>query len=172
MKLRSTLAVAVTLLFLAWGGYSFVSKVSGLEPEIGVEWTATGRGVVAQWVIPREPGWRGGLRPGDRLLEAGGAPVLGLADAEGGLGRIPAGGTLVYRVDRDGETLDCPVRPVWVGGGDPVDYYLALVGLTFLAVGLMVWLRATRARAAVPFALHCEAMFLYLVHSPTGRGDS
>jgi len=170
VRLRSTLAVAITLLFLAWGGYSFVSKVSGLEPEIGVEWTATGRGVVAQWVIPREPGWRGGLRPGDRLLEAGGAPVLGLADAEGGLDRVPAGGTLVYRVDRDGETLDCPVRPMWVGGGEPVDYYLALVGLTFLAVGLLVWLRATRARAAVPFALHCEAMFLYLVHSPTGRG--
>ena len=170
MRLRRTLAIAITLLFLAWGGYSFVSKVSRLEPEIGVEWTLTGQGVEAQWVIPREPGWRGGLRPGDRLLEAGGTPALTIADAEGLLGRVPPGGTLVYRIERDGEALDCPVHPVWVGGGDPVDYYLALVGLTFLSVGLMVWLRATRARAAVPFALHCEAMFLYLVHSPTGRG--
>jgi two-component system, NtrC family, sensor kinase len=170
VRLRRTLAIAVTLLFLAWGAYSFVSKVSGLEPEIGVEWGDTDRGVTAQWVIPREPGWRGGLRPGDRLLEVGGTPALSVDEAEKALTGIAPGGMLVYRVDRDGETLDCPVRPGWVGGGDPVEYYLALVGLTFLSVGLIVWLRATRARAAVPFALHCEAMFLYLVHSPTGRG--
>jgi PAS domain S-box-containing protein len=125
---------------------------------------------VAQWVIPREPGWRGGLRPGDRLLEVGGATAVAVNDAEAALSRVAPEGTLIYRVERDGETLDCPVRPEWVGGGEPVDYYLVLVGLTFLAVGLMVWLRATRARAAIPFALHCEAMFLYLVHSPTGRG--
>jgi len=170
VKLRRTLAFAVTLLFLAWGAHSLSTKVSRLEPEVGVEWNETPGGVVAQWVIPREPGWRGGLRPGDRLLEVGGTTVVGVAEVEAALARVATDGTLIYRVDRDGETLDCPVRPEWIGGVEPVDYYLVLVGLTFLAVGLVVWLRATRARAAVPFALHCEAMFLYLVHSPTGRG--
>ncbi|HKQ97713.1 MAG TPA: hypothetical protein VJV75_07555, partial [Candidatus Polarisedimenticolia bacterium] len=61
MKLRRTFAVGVTLLFLAWGAHSFITKVSRLEPEIGVEWDDTPGGVVAQFVIPREPAWRGGL---------------------------------------------------------------------------------------------------------------
>jgi two-component system NtrC family sensor kinase len=170
MRLRRTVAVAVTLLLLAWGAHSFTTRLTRLEPEIGVEWIDTPRGAVADWVVPREPGWRGGLRPGDRLVEIDDAPARRAGEAERAVDRVPRDGSLLFRVDRYGETVDCRVRPLWVGGGDVVDYYLAIVALTFLAVGLIVWLRATRARAAVPFALHCQAMFLYLVHKPTGRG--
>ena len=170
--MRSTriLALAITFLLLLWGVKSFSSKDSRMEPEIGVEWVDTERGVVAGSVIPREPGWRGGLRPGDRLMSISRQPVESGVQADRALHYLPPGGVLELGVDRDGEALDCLVRPVWIGGVDPVDYYLAIVSLTFLAVGLLVWLRATRARAAVPFALHCQAMYLYLVHSPTGRG--
>jgi PAS domain S-box-containing protein len=170
VRFRRTIAVAVTFLLLAWGVYSFVYRVGRLEPEIGVEWDQTPSGVMVQYVTPREPGWRGGLRPGDRLLEIDGNPIQRAREVRAALRNLAPGSTLAMRVDRDGESLECPVRPMWVGGGDPVDYYLAIVALTFLMVGLAVWLRATRARAAIPFALHCQAMFLYLVHSPTGRG--
>ncbi|HYV17519.1 MAG TPA: ATP-binding protein [Verrucomicrobiae bacterium] len=170
MRLRRTFAVAVTLLLLAWGAHSFTSRLTRLEPEIGVEWIDTPRGAVADWVVPREPGWRGGLRPGDRLLEIDDATARMAVDAERAVDAVARDGTLLFRIDRNGETVECPVRPLWVGGGDAVDYYLAIVALTFLSVGLLVWLRATRARAAVPFALHCQAMFLYLIHKPTGRG--
>ena len=169
MRLRRTVALAVTLLLLAWGAHSFTSRLARLEPEIGVEWIDTPRGPVADWVVPREPGWRGGVRPGDRLLEIDDASVRMVVEAERAVDAVERDGTLLFRVVRNGETVDCPVRPVWVGGVDAVDYYLVLVALTFLGVGLIVWLRATRARAAVPFALHCQAMFLYLVHKPTGR---
>jgi two-component system NtrC family sensor kinase len=170
LRLRRTIALAVTVLLLAWGVHSFTSRLTRLEPEIGVEWIDTPRGAVADWVVPREPGWRGGLRPGDRLLEIDDRPARMAIEAERAVDDVERDGTLSFRVDRNGETVDCPVRPLWVGGGDAVDWYLAIVALTFLGVGLIVWLRATRARAAVPFALHCQAMFLYLVHKPTGRG--
>ena len=65
--MRRTLAAAVTLILLAWGAYSFDSKVSRVEPQIGVAWMDTAAGVMAETVIPREPGWSAGLRPGDRL---------------------------------------------------------------------------------------------------------
>ena len=170
--MRSTriLALAITLLLLLWGVKSFASKGASTEPEIGVDWVDAQPGVLADSVIPREPGWKGGLRPGDRLLTIARQPAESAAQAERALQALPPGGALELEVDRDGETLSCLVRPIWIGGADPVDYYLAIVSLTFLAVGLLVWLRATRARAAVPFALHCQAMYLYLVHSPTGRG--
>jgi PAS domain S-box-containing protein len=169
---RSTriLALAISLLLLLWGIRSFSSKGSPLEPEIGVDWVDTPNGIVAESVIPREPGWRGGLRPGDRLLSIARLPAESASQSERVLRSLPPGAALELGVERDGEVLDCLVRPVWIGGADPVDYYLAIVSLTFLAVGLLVWLRATRARAAVPFALHCQAMYLYLIHSPTGRG--
>lgn len=141
MRFRRTIAVAVTFLLLAWGVYSFVYRVGRLEPEIGVEWDQTPSGVTVQYVTPREPGWRGGLRPGDRLLEIDGNPVQRSREVRAALRSLAPGSTLAMRVDRDGESLECPVRPMWVGGGDPVDYYLAIVALTFLMVGLAVWLR-------------------------------
>jgi PAS domain S-box-containing protein len=170
LRLRRAVAVVITLLLLAWGAHSFTTRLVRLEPEIGVEWVDTPHGVVADWVVPREPGWRGGLRPGDRLLDIDDDPVEGAGEAEAAVRQVARDGSLIFHVARAGDVLDLPVKPLWVGGGDPVDYYLAIVGLTFLLVGLVVWLRATRARAAVPFALHCQAMFLYLVHKPTGRG--
>jgi len=168
--MRRTLAIAVSFLLLAWGGYSFYSRVSGIAAQIGVEWIDTSRGIVADTVFLREPGWRGGLRPGDRLLQVDGRPVSGAGEADQAVAAAQEGVALVFQVERSGGPIDLHIEPIWIGGGSPVDYYLTIVGLIFLGVGLLVWLRATRARAAVPFALHCQAMFLYLVFSPTGKG--
>ena len=168
--MRRSLAVVVSLLLLAWGAYSFHSRVRGFEPQIGVEWVDSSRGVLADSVYPREPGWRAGLRPGDRLHAVGGNPVVEAREADQALTGIPEGEALALTMERDGERIALNIRPIWVGGGSPVYYYLSIVGLIFLGVGLLVWLRATRARAAIPFALHCQAMFLYLIHSPTGKG--
>lgn len=168
--MRRTLAIAVSFLLFAWGGYSFYSRVSSIEAQIGVEWIDTSRGVVADTVFLHEPGWIGGLRPGDRLLEVDGRPVGRAGEAEQAVRSVDQGAELTFTVEREGKAFDLPIQPIWIGGGSPVDYYLTIVGLIFLGVGLLVWLRATRARAAVPFALHCQAMFLFLVHSPTGKG--
>jgi hypothetical protein len=125
---------------------------------------------VADAVLPRTPAWKGGLRPGDRLRAVDGRPVGSARDAEDAPYQVPRGGTLAYLVERDGEVTSLNVRPAWIGGGAPVYYYLSIVGLTFLGVGVVVWLRASRARAAVPFALLCQAMFLLLVMRQTGQG--
>jgi two-component system, NtrC family, sensor kinase len=169
--MRRTLIIIISALLLSWGIYSFVSEVTQVAPLTGAEWIDSPHGVVADAVIPRTPAWRGGLRPGDRLRAIDGEPVLSALAAEGAPWRVPAGGTLSYRVERDGDEAEFGVRPVWVGGGTSVYYYLSIVGLTFLGVGLVVWLRASRARAAVPFALLCQAMFLLLVLSPTGKAS-
>ncbi len=169
--MRRTLVIVVSALLLAWGAYSFVSEVTQVAPLTGVEWVDSSHGVVADAVIPRTPAWRGGLRPGDRLRAIDGEPITAALAAEDAPWRVPAGGALSYQVERDHELEEFGVRPIWVGGGTSVYYYLSIVGLTFLAVGLVVWLRAARARAAVPFALLCQAMFLLLVLSPTGKAS-
>ena len=168
--MRRMLAVAVSTLLLAWGAFYFYAQVTQVTPETGVEWIDSSRGVVADSVIPRTPAWRGGLRPGDRLRAVDGRPIATAAAAEDAPYAAAAGGTLAYAVVRDGEAAEFRIRPVWVGGGDPVYYYLCIVALTFLAVGVIVWMRATRARAAIPFALLCQAMFLLLVLRRTGQG--
>ncbi len=168
--MRRTLAVLVSALLLAWGSYAFRSQVTRVAPETGVEWVDSSRGVVADDVIPREPAWKGGIRPGDRLRAVDGRPIAIALEAEDAPWKIPVGGALSYRIERDGEEAEFLVRPLWIGGGSPVYYYLSIVGLTFLGVGMVVWMRATRARAAVPFALLCQAMFLLLVLPSRGQG--
>ena len=168
--MRKALAVGISALLLAWGAIYFFNQVTQMAPETGVEWVDSGRGVLADTVIPRTPGWKGGLRPGDRLRAVNGRAIASAADAEDAAYALPRGTPIDYLVERDGEEMALTVRPNWVGGGAPVYYYLSLVGLTFLGVGVVVWLRATRARAAIPFALLCQAMFLVLVLKSEGQG--
>ncbi|OLD64362.1 MAG: hypothetical protein AUI47_06360 [Acidobacteria bacterium 13_1_40CM_2_68_5] len=168
--MRKTLAIAVSALFFAWGAVYFYNQVTQVAPETGVEWVDSSRGVTADAVIPRTPAWKGGLRPGDRLRSIDGRMIASAVDAEDAPYNVPRGTALSYGVERDGETAIFPIRPNWVGGGTPVYYYITLVGLTFLGVGVVVWMRATRARAAIPFALLCQAMFLVLVLKSTGQG--
>jgi PAS domain S-box-containing protein len=167
--MRKILAVGISALLLTWGAVYFYNQVTQVAPETGVEWVDSSRGVIADAVIPRSPAWKGGLRPGDRLLSIDGRTIAAAADAEDAPHGVPRGMTLSCSVERDGEEAAFVLRPNWVGGGTPVYYYLALVGLTFLGVGVVVWMRATRARAAIPFALLCQAMFLVLVLKRTGQ---
>jgi two-component system, NtrC family, sensor kinase len=168
--MRKTLAVGISALLLAWGTIYFHNQATLMAPETGVEWVDSARGVVAGAVIPRTPAWKGGLRPGDRLRAVEGRTIASAADAEDAASAVPRGGSLTCLVERDGEQEAFTIRPNWVGGGTPVYYYLCLVGLTFLGVGVVVWLRATRARAAIPFALLCQAMFMVLVFKSEGQG--
>jgi len=142
-----------------------------MAPETGVEWMDSGRGVLADTVIPRTPAWKSGLRPGDRLRVINDRTIASAVDAEDATYTVPRGTPISYLVERDGEETSLIVRPNWVGGGTPVYYYLSLVGLTFLGVGVVVWLRATRARAAIPFAVLCQAMFMVLVLKSEGQGS-
>ncbi len=168
--MRKTLAVGISALLLAWGAGYFFVQVTQVAPETGVEWVDSARGVLADTVIPRTPAWKGGLRPGDRLRAIDDRTIASAVDADDGAYSLPRGTPISYRVERDGEEVVFTVRPNWVGGGTPVYYYLSLVGLTFLGVGVVVWLRATRARAAIPFALLCQAMFLVLALKSEGQG--
>ncbi|HYS05264.1 MAG TPA: ATP-binding protein [Candidatus Dormibacteraeota bacterium] len=168
--MRKTLAVGISALLLAWGAAYFHNQVTLMAPETGVEWVDSARGVVADTVIPRTPAWKGGLRPGDRLRAIDDRSIASAVDAEDAAYAVPRGTPVSYLVERDHEEAEFTVRPNWVGGGTPVYYYLTLVGLTFLGVGVVVWLRATRARAAIPFALLCQAMFMVLVLKSEGQG--
>src|SRR3989442_12330035 len=142
-----------------------------MAPETGVEWVDSGRGVLADTVIPRTPAWKSGLRPGDRLRVLNDRTIASAVDAEDATYALPRGTPISYLVEREGEETSVIVRPNWVGGGTHVYYYLSLVGLTFLGVGVVVWLRATRARAAIPFALLCQAMVMVLVLKSEGQGS-
>ncbi|HEU4402451.1 MAG TPA: ATP-binding protein [Candidatus Polarisedimenticolia bacterium] len=169
--MRKTLAVAVSALLLAWGVAAFYAQVTRITPQTGVEWIDSSHGVVADAVIPRQPAWKGGLRPGDRVHAINGVAVASALAADDATWSVPAGQALTYRVERDGEEIELRVQPIWAGGGSsPVYYYLSIVALTFLGVGVVVWMRATRARAAIPFALLCQAMFLFLVLDRNGQG--
>jgi regulator of sigma E protease len=64
---------------------------------------------VVDQVVPGKPAERAGLRAGDRIVAVDGTPMRSPSDVAA-LTNAHPGDTLVYRVLRDGATLDVPVK--------------------------------------------------------------
>jgi serine protease Do len=63
------------------------------------------RGAVITDVEQGSPAARFGLRPGDVIVRVGSAPITSAADAQRELGRVPAGGSALMRIVRQGQQI-------------------------------------------------------------------
>ena len=113
-----------------------------------------------------------GLRSGDRLLEIDGAPVDDVFSWNARLVSRTDERPLTIEVVR-GEsvlTLDLPVRVR--RGGDPLYYYLALVGFFFLATATIAVLRTGPGRASTRYFAFSVAVFSVLAVSDSPAGTT
>jgi regulator of sigma E protease len=81
-----------------WEGNPLASL--GLRADLGAP--------IVDAVLPGKPAERAGLRHGDRILAVDGRPMSSPSDVASFTNAQP-GATLVYRIARDGATLDLPV---------------------------------------------------------------
>jgi len=81
-----------------WEGNPLASL--GLRADLGAP--------IVDAVLPGKPAERAGLRHGDRIVAVDGRPMSSPSDVAGFTNAHP-GATLVYRIARDGATLDVPV---------------------------------------------------------------
>jgi len=119
---------------------------------------------------PADAGLEGRPPPGDRLRAINDRTIASAADAEDAAYTVARNTPIYYLVERDGEEMALTVRPNWVGGGAPVYYYLSLVGLTFLGVGVVVWAQGHAGPRAIPFASSARRCFLVLALKSEGQG--
>lgn len=115
-------------------------------------------------VSPGSPGEAAGFRKGDEVVSVNGIPTSNLRDASEFLSSVRPGDTVTYRIKRAGSSLTLPIT----FSGPPASEVLRksliiLVGLSFVAIGLLVYFRRSD-RIALVFYLLCLAFGLVLLN--------
>ena len=160
----------VGMLLLVVGSAAFLRKTSGESAEFGAAWAQSASGPIVVHVEPESPAERSGLRPGDRLVRAGGRPVDSRLDAEelAWLLREAVDERLI--VDRAGVEVELVAVPLWERSG-PVYTYLAIVGLAFWLSGSFILWRWPSVRGGLVYPPLAYLLFTLLVFSHSGQAD-
>ena len=170
IQFASHLSLAGVLLVI--GAISFANVLTWQDPDDGVEWMATRGAVVATWVQPGGTADTAGIRVGDQLVTLDSRllqpPTPELVD-EFLWGR-PIGQQIEYGLQRGGQSVIALVVIDGVRVENRHYYYLALVGLAFLAVGVFALLHK-RAAASRRFFRLAATFYTLLVLSPTRSAD-
>jgi signal transduction histidine kinase len=174
MTMKRTYAVFLVLLVavLALGALNVVRKAKWRDVTDGVTWKAAETGLRAIRVDPESEAFlRSGIKKGDILTAINNVPVRTKIDVLKSLWQAAATDQSVkYQINKEGmqiyPTLYPQKRPV-----NPIYYYLVLVGVTTLAIGLTVFFNS-RGQMTLPyifFYLLVLAFAAGMIFSPTGE---
>ena len=175
MTNRKFLVPAVVLsLIIGLGALNIYKKITWKEPTDGITWEERAGRLVAVRVDPRSEAYlRAGIRGGDILYSINKAIVKTKVDVAKSL--WAAAGLdqkVIYEINRGG-LLIYPSFYIQRRGVNLLYYYLALIGLTTLVIGVIVFLNARRPLAMpyLYFYLLSLAFAAFAIFSPTGRLD-
>jgi len=137
-------------------------------PDDGVTWVDSASGVEARRVASDSPAARSGIRPGDTLLAINGVEVRRWIRVPQILFGVGTWNKAEYRVVRQGVELRPTViiEPV---PRSPLLYYLYVVGLLHLLIGLFVFYRREGAPKSQHFYVFCLAAFVLYCFHYTGK---
>ncbi len=140
-------------------------------PEDGVMWTDTEGGVTAARVTSESPAAQVGVRPGDVLRSIDGQTVEDALDATRILFAAGSWTRLEYRIERDSTPIQYSVVTSESSGRSVIGGFLLVLGWAYGAMGLLVWWRGGRGRAAVRFTAFCIASMAVYALGATGEFD-
>jgi PAS domain S-box-containing protein len=161
----------LAVLLLAFGGASFVRRVTAVEPLVGVTWVRSSSGPVALLVAPGSPAERAGLESGDLLREIDGRSVVHVLDAADLGWHAGVGESVELKVRRAGVDRVFLVEPEWTPRTEPY-FYFVIVGLAFLLAGVFIAIRWPRIRGGIVYASLAGCVYVHLALSPAGRADA
>ncbi len=175
MKRKILLSILPALLLLVLGGFNIYQKIIWKEPTDGVVWKLKTDGVTAAHVEKDGPGYIEGIRKGDILISLNRRTVNNPIDISKILWEAQIlNQRATYEIVHEGDdgayyiSFFIPQK-----GSNLIYFYLALVGLTTLVIGCLVFLTARR-----PFTLPYIFFFLvsltfstFHIFSPTGKLD-
>ncbi|MFC2160373.1 ATP-binding protein [Acidobacteriota bacterium] len=172
MKKKTIIAVAIFVLFLALGGLNIVKKATWKEPYDGVVWEEKPRGLTALRVEMDSPAYIRGIKKGDILFKINDNPVETKVDVSKHLWRAVSLDQVVrYELYRTGDPLTFPSFRLETTGTDFIYFFMAIIGLTMLVIGLVVFLNSKRPLTLpyVFFLLISLVFYSFFVFSPTGQ---
>ena len=138
-------------------------------PEDGVVWSDSEAGVAALRVDSASPGVPVGVRPGDILRSIGGQDVGEALDVPRILAGVGSWSRTEYRIERDGREMRLSVVLGESSSRGAIGTFLLVLGWSYAAIGLWVWLRCPPSRPASRFYAFCLASLAVYSLSSTGR---
>ncbi|MCP2520421.1 ATP-binding protein [Candidatus Aminicenantes bacterium AC-335-B20] len=161
----------VALLIL--GTINTYQKATWKEPYDGVFWKHKKEGLVAVKVEKDGPAFSAGIREGDILYAINGNLIKNKIDLVKNLWVAGIGGKVIYQVNREGQIL-FPTFKLVSKSVTKLYFYLVLIGLITLVIGLIVILNSKKPITLpyVYFYLLALTFFSFYVFSPTGKLDS
>ncbi len=173
MNKRVYLIIVLIALLLALGVINIYKKIVWREPTDGVTWKMKAGRLTAVSVEPNSPGYLAGIKKGDILYSINDIPMQSQIDiARSHWAAEATAQKLKYQIARAGELL-LPSLFLSQKKSHLVYFYLALIGLTTLAIGVVVFFssKKTLATPYLYFYLLCLILYSFYTFSPTGKMD-
>jgi PAS domain S-box-containing protein len=157
---------------LALGTVNVVHKARWRDVTDGITWRAGENGLRAIRVDPESEAFlRAGIRRGDVLTAVNKVPVRTKSDVLKSLWQAAATDqSVTYEINKEGMQIYPTFYPQRKAP-NPIYFYLVLVGVTTLAIGLIVFLNS-RGPMSLPyvfFYLLALAFATFMIFSPTGE---
>jgi two-component system NtrC family sensor kinase len=170
---KAYLALGLGAVLLALGGLNIYHKIVWEEPTDGVVWQKTPQGITAVRVETNGPGYLAGLKRGDILYKINDSLVKTEIDVTKNLwASASAGRVMMLEISREGQLM----HPRFFPGKKRTElgyYYLALIGVTALVIGLIVFLttRKPLSRPNMFYFMISLTLFASYTFSATGELD-
>jgi len=174
MNKKGYLVLIPLLILITLGALNIYKKVIWREPTDGVTWKEAPKGLIAAKVEKDSPAYLAGIKKGDILYSINNNLTKNKIDVAKNI--WIAGNSnqeVTYQINRGGDLL-FPSFYLDQKGVNLLYFYLVLVGLTTLVMGLIVFFNAKK-----PFSLPYTFFFLislsfycFYIFSPTGSMDS
>jgi len=145
MKKKAYLVVFPVLFLLVLGVWNIYKKITWKEPTDGVYWQKKSGNLTAIKVDVDSPAYLvAGIKKGDILYSINDNPTNNRIDVAKNLWLSwKTGQKVTYQINRQGELI-FPSFYLTQKGANLIYFYLALIGLTTLIIGIIVFLNSNK----------------------------
>jgi two-component system NtrC family sensor kinase len=157
--------LTVAAVTLAWINFQKESEFQ--VPYDGVWWVEHNGSLVADRVEANGPGAKAGIKEGDQLAQIDQRPVKDSAALNRQQYRIGAWSKTTYSLVRQSVPVDMTV--ILVPADKSLNYWLRLIALIYLGIGLYVLLRRWTAPGSMHFYIFCLVSFVFYSFHYTGK---
>ena len=172
MNKKVLLVLLPTLALLVLGGINIYKKATWTEPTDGVIWEERPEGLTAIQVEIDSPAYLAGIQKGDILYKINDNPVRTKIDVSKNLWIAESSNRkVIYEIIHEGDQIFPSLNYISKIGTNLIYFFLVLIGLTTIALGLIVFLNSKKPFSLpyVFFFLISLVLYSFYTFSPTGQ---
>src|SRR6202522_2208368 len=167
VRFVAVLLFLLTVAAVLFAGFNFNAELKTAVPEDGVWWIENHGQLMADRLDPNGPGAKGGIKPGDQLVSINDQEVRDISGLERQLDRTGIWSKATYSLLRNAVPLDSSV--ILVPAERSLNYWLRLIALIYLGIGLYVLLRRWTAPGSTHFYIFFLVSFIAYSFKYTGK---